>query len=57
MEEAGQPESQLPDSDAPSEGAGGDAAAGEKVKGVASGSGDELDAALAAAAASRKRGP
>ena len=56
MEPAEQPDSQLPDSDAHSEGAGGDAAAGEKVKGVASDSGDELDAALAAAAASRKRG-
>ena len=56
MGSAKQPDSQLPDSDVPSEGAGGDAAAGEKVKGVASDSGDELDAALAAAAASRKRG-
>ena len=56
MEPAEQPDSQLPDSDAHSEGAGGDAAAGEKVKGVASDSGDELDAALAAAAAPRKRG-
>lgn len=56
MEPAEQPDSQLADSDAHSEGTGGDAVAGEKVKGVASDSGDELDTALAAAAASRKRG-